>query len=118
MYTSVRSSAAARLSSLVRSTRGEQISVRFLPGGRLMYSVVVPKRQGNAVKRNRAKRIIREIMRLNAEKVPQGTYLIYVNQPCATLRTSDLEPELLSLIDRARSRQAGTSNETRSRNNK
>ena len=117
MYFSVRSSEASRISSQVRSIRGDQISVRYLPDDRLAYSVVVPKRQGNAVKRTRVKRIIREIMRLHANTLQHGLYLIYVNRPCTQIDTDTIDAELMTLIDRANRRQADLNNASKPRYN-
>lgn len=58
------------------------ISVKYLHSTLYRYTAVVSKRQGNAVERNRIKRIIREIMRTKEKIYPHGLYLIYFNKNC------------------------------------
>jgi ribonuclease P protein component len=98
MHFSVTSREAKQMSRL-RSCRGTQVSLKYLPGDSYRYSVVVSKRLGNSVKRTRAKRIIREIMRLRTEN-KNGSYLVYVNVPCDTIIRNELTTELYSLIDK------------------
>ncbi len=46
--------------------------------GNSRVAVVAGKRVGNAIKRNRAKRLIRETVRANAAKIPQGIDIMII----------------------------------------
>jgi ribonuclease P protein component len=60
------------------------------------------KKVGNAVKRNRARRLLREIFRKNRHRIHDGCVIVAMAQPEAihnTLRSSEIE--FLSLLKRA-----------------
>ena len=44
-----------------------------LEDSRKQFCIKVPKRLGNAVRRNRIKRVVREVLRLNMDRFEPGT---------------------------------------------
>lgn len=48
----------------------------FKGGGRFKFGCIVPKRVGNAPKRNRIKRLVREVFRLNQWRLKEGFWMI------------------------------------------
>ena len=64
--------------------------------------VIVGKKNGSAVYRNRIKRIVREIFRLHQENIIPGTNLVVIAKPDSIDKTySDIEQSIISLLDRA-----------------
>ena len=101
MHFSVSPATAQKISATVKSLRTSSLSIKHMAGNSYEYTVVLSKRQGSAVKRNRIKRFIREIMRRNCGRFPNGSYLIYVNHKCDCLDkkliASDLEKIIASI---------------------
>ncbi len=75
------------------------LSVRYIPRDEYRYAPVVSKKQGNAVKRNRVKRVIRRIMSINRDRFPKGYYLIYYRCPCSDMNSCLLEKSLNTIAD-------------------
>lgn len=86
----------------VSSVRDRCVSVKYLSGDRYRYSVVVSRKRGNAVKRNRVKRLLREAMRTRQIDVPCGMYLIFMNKRCEEVPRQDLLTDLDRVLARIR----------------
>ena len=102
MHFSVNAAKAKQISADATPIRTPTLSIKFLPDNTLYkYTVVISKKQGNPVKRNRVKRIIREIMRCNRNRYLSGSYMLYVNKKCDQLKrdilVSDLEKAITKI---------------------
>lgn len=63
------------------------------------FGVSLSKKFGNAVKRNKYKRILREIIRNNQKKFENNyDYIIIMKKKCEFLNYKDIESKLLSLL--------------------
>lgn len=70
------------------------------PGPATRYGVLVGRRLGNAVTRNRIKRRIREIVRLSEMQCGPRDILILPTSPCARVPMTELREELRALLSR------------------
>ena len=65
--------------------------------------ITVSRKVGNAVRRNRVKRLVREIWRRNKYSLPQGYDLVFVaKRSAAGARYARLEQQLLQAVRRLR----------------
>ena len=88
------------------TVRGSAISIRHLASDEYRYTPVISRRQGSSVARNRVKRVVRELMRLAADRFPTGLYFIYLNGPCGEFDRDTVARELGTLADRIAASQA------------
>ena len=75
----------------------------FLPNGtnQKRLGIIASKKVGNAVARNRAKRIIREVFRRNKERFQDGMDVVVVSgKPLPRIPMPELEQALLSCLPR------------------
>ncbi len=79
------------------SLRASSLSIRYLADSDYRFTVVVSKNKGNAVLRNRLKRILREIMRTHQNEFPNGLYVLYVNKPFIQLSRNYLQDDVIRL---------------------
>jgi ribonuclease P protein component len=100
MHFSVPSREAKAMCRTIPARRAGTLSLKFRPGEGHRYSVVVAKRYGNAVRRNRVKRVVRELMREKLGIVPAGNYLIYMNVQCDQAAREVLAGDLDTLLHR------------------
>ena len=76
----------------VRTTAGP-LAVYAAPNGldRSRLGIAVPRRVGNAVVRNRVKRMVRESFRLLQHELPQGLDLVVVVRPHTPVGLADYQ---------------------------
>jgi ribonuclease P protein component len=68
---------------------------------RSRLGVGLSKKFGNAIQRNRAKRQIREIFRLNKGKIPKGFDVVFLVYP-GNFSYQERESQVLRLLEKAR----------------
>ncbi|MCE5252440.1 ribonuclease P protein component [bacterium] len=104
MYFSLNSGTIQKIKRFGKTYRSETVSVKFLSENQYRYSPVISKKQGNAVQRNRIKRIIRDIMTSGRINYPKGMYIIYLNAPCSDAKRDILLHEINVLIENIKTR--------------
>jgi ribonuclease P protein component len=69
---------------------------------RFRAGVSVSRKLGGAVVRNRIRRVVKELIRLNADKIANRTdFIVIVRRPALGMKTKDLERSLLHALRKA-----------------
>jgi len=69
---------------------------------RFRAGVSVSRKLGGAVVRNRIRRVVKELIRLNADKIADRTdFIVIVRRPALGMKTRDLERSLLHVLRKA-----------------
>ncbi len=111
MRNGVTTSVAKKISAMGAYERTRSLSFKYLPSDSFRYSVVVSKKQGAAVERNRVKRVVRACVRERSEAFPDMACLIYFRGMCGSLSRDavmkDIERAAASITERLRNRDIG-----------
>ncbi|WP_127587560.1 ribonuclease P protein component [Paenibacillus koleovorans] len=88
-----------------KSNANFQFVVYSLPQSKIekfRAGISVSKKVGNAVVRNRIRRVVKEILRLNADKIkPRFDLVIIARKPAADMEYREMEKSLLHALKRA-----------------
>jgi len=96
-----------------RHSAGNRFLVAYaMPNGarESRLGLTVGRRCGNAVQRNRLKRLIREAFRLAFSELPAGFDFVFVPRPNAALSLDEARRSVVSLADRAAKRSTSSTN--------
>lgn len=88
-----------------KSAANQQFVVYYMPQPhieRFRLGVSVSKKLGSAVVRNRLRRVMKEIVRLNADRIrPQHDLVIIARKPVVDMEYKEIEKSLLHVLKRA-----------------
>lgn len=91
-----------------KSAANHQFVVYYLPqpakleGEEFRLGISASKKIGNAVVRNRMRRMMKEIVRLNADRMPiRMDVVLIVRKPAVEMEYADMERSILHVLKRA-----------------
>lgn len=85
-------------------TATKKLSVAYILGDTRRLGLVVAGSVGNAVERNRIKRVVREHFRINKERYPNGDIVVVAKHETADLTNDELRANIEEIIERIRKR--------------
>ncbi|MBN1282800.1 MAG: ribonuclease P protein component [Proteobacteria bacterium] len=77
-----------------RAARSGPMAVAFLSGGAVRLGIAVSAAVGNAVERNRIKRVVREFFRLNRAMFPDGDCVVIPGRGVAQMKNEEIRQRL------------------------
>lgn len=83
-----------------RQARSGCITVVTIKASCARLGLIVPRRVGNAVARNRIKRVIREYFRLNRDAFPRGDCVVIPAGGAAKLSNDAIRSQLVRALER------------------
>ena len=83
-----------------RRTRSGQFTIAWRKAARQRLGIVVSRRVGCAVERNRIKRVVRDFFRLNRALFPSGDTVVIAAPGAARLDNSGLRTALARALER------------------
>jgi ribonuclease P protein component len=98
MRFSVDKKAAKTVRAEGQTFRTSTSTVKYLNTNEYRYSVVLSKKQGTAVQRNRIKRVVREIMRKNVTAYPTGSYIVFIKGAYKEFDVNQVKNDLDAVI--------------------
>ena len=113
--TSLKGDAAFRRLRRGRTGRGRFLAIRWLPTrhGKLRVGIVVSRKVGNAVVRNRVRRRLREILR--RMHLPAADLMVLARPEAADANFHELARDLMRALDKSGLLRQRTPRETRAR---
>lgn len=84
-----------------RRLKGKCLSLHFAPAEKTAFAVLVTKKVGSAVQRNKTKRWIREIYRQEKQNILfPCELLLLVDKHCSTLNFNELKTDIICLLSK------------------
>lgn len=89
-----------RVKRLGKTIRSGPIIVSAVQGEERRLGITVPRKTGNAVERNRIKRVVREFFRLTKDAFPRGDCVVIALTGSAELNNDDIRERLRDALER------------------
>jgi len=80
--------------------QGDYFYIAFVSGSRKTLGITVSSKIGPAVQRNRIKRVIRELFRLNKGKFPEGKVVLTAKQDADRLTNGEIREDIFRLLNK------------------
>lgn len=77
-----------------------RLTLLYLPAETLQMGICVSKKHGNSVRRNRIKRIMREIFRLHADELKEGYAYVFLPKVAEEYDYHAIERDFLRILEK------------------